>query len=108
MVYSLDGLTGQLLAVTVSTAPGVVAALGDASVPAHEDQAVGAVVELRVAHHTLPVAVAVGDVPDDSGLEVAWVGLLQGLGVAWAGREGERKVRRTATYCGQDGQYSPR
>lgn len=81
-VRSQDGLTGQLFAVTVRTPPGIIAALGDAPVPPYEDQAVGTVVELRVAHHTLPVAVAIGDVPDDPGFEVTWVGLVQVLGVA--------------------------
>ena len=53
--------------------PRVIAPVCDALVLAHPDQPVGAVVQLRLAKLTLPVAVAVLHVPDHLGFGEAGV-----------------------------------
>lgn len=71
-----EGWVGQFLIYTVRSSPGVITPVGDASVPAHEDEAVGAVEEMWFIADTFPVTVAVGDVPNHSELRVTRVWLL--------------------------------
>lgn len=72
-------LTGLSLVLAVVGPPGVVATLGDSAVLACEHQAVGAVVELRLAVHALPVPVTVGRVRNHSRLDLARVLLVYRL-----------------------------
>lgn len=72
-------LTGLSLVLAVVGPPGVVATLGDSAVLACEHQAVGAVVELRLAVHALPVPVTVGRVWNHSTLDLAGVLLVYRL-----------------------------
>lgn len=76
------GLTSNLLVLAVVGPPWVVAALGDPSVVAGEDEPVGAVVEFWLAVDALPVAVAVLRVGHHSALRLARVLLVFALRLA--------------------------
>jgi len=91
-VLGLDGGIGYLLVPAVVAPPGVVAAVSDAAVATHEDQAVGAVVELRRVGDTLPVPVAVRRVPHHARLDGARVHLVvaDALGCPKSYVDGER------------------
>lgn len=55
-----------LLILAVVGPPRVVAPFGDTAVFARVDETIGAVIELRLPVHALPVSVAVSGVPDHS------------------------------------------
>lgn len=72
-------LTGLGLSVAVVGPPGIVTALGDATVFPCEDEAVGAVVQLRLPVDTFPKTVTVRGVANHTGFHLARVLLLSSL-----------------------------
>ena len=73
-------LTGQVFVTAQGgVPPRVVAPISNPPVLAYPDEAIGAVVKLRLSILTLPIPVTVLDVANDPGLDLAWARLLNRL-----------------------------